>query len=184
MTDILSGLDPTLKRIYSEEVSRRIQTDCGGSHPKVNLWSRSIPVQVEGYVVLWQTGPPPTRRTTLTVLGPDGFAAGKNSTFPSKREKGKKLRDKSWKQIYFVLGGIRFVASINFPKVGRRFFFGSFVLAGMLPRSTDGQKKSAALKRLFLESVATRCFPLFPPTFFARKTTAEKARLCHNHRQN
>ncbi len=27
----------------------------------------------------FQTGPPPTRRTTLTVLGPDGFAAGRNS---------------------------------------------------------------------------------------------------------
>ncbi len=43
----------------------------------MNLWSQSIVVSVvEGYVVLWQTAPP-TTTTTITVLGPDGFAAGK-----------------------------------------------------------------------------------------------------------
>ena len=36
---------------------------------------------VDGYVMPWQTAPPtpPPTTTTLTVLGPDGFAASKKN---------------------------------------------------------------------------------------------------------
>ncbi len=46
-----------------------------GSHPKENLgWENR---KARDPQVGHQTAPPPTT-TTLTVLGPDGFAAGKN----------------------------------------------------------------------------------------------------------
>ncbi len=71
-------MDPTPKRNLVKE--RQILKDLDRSHPEENYgW------EIRGREQTTrddQTSPPPTTttttRTTLTVLGPDGFAAGKN----------------------------------------------------------------------------------------------------------
>ncbi len=72
-------MDPTPKRICRAEVSGRILADCGGWIPPRSEFMKpkySRGIRLCCALTNWS---PPTRRTTLPVLGPDGFAAGKNS---------------------------------------------------------------------------------------------------------
>ncbi len=74
-------MDPTPKRnlIFESQIPprREIWSISPGSHPEENLgWKNRKARDLE---VVHQTAPPPpTTTTTLTVLRPDGFAAGKN----------------------------------------------------------------------------------------------------------
>ena len=89
--------DPTRKINLVRE--QRILADPDGSHPQEN-YEWKIGLHITNPKVDIKLLPPTTRRTTHTVLGPDGFAAGKNRRY--KKEPKTDVKRKRRKFVAFL----------------------------------------------------------------------------------
>ncbi len=154
-------MDPTSKRNLVKE--RQILKDLDGSHPEENYgWEISGREQTTRDD---QTSPPPTTttttttrtrtrttRTTLTVLGPDGFAAGKKgghiswnhseiwSTLQlSHQESITFIFCSSWESLPQVIEQSLFLFSYLYFGQSRGFFF-----AGSVRESDDSSPSSSS----------------------------------------
>ena len=108
------------------------------------------------------------------------FKIWNNSTFPSKREKGKNTsRKKSWKQIYFVPFA-KFVLwhLLIFPKVSRRFFFAVLSCQACCLGQREEQKKVCCTEAPFFGKCRNARFPTFSSDFFLHEKLQQKKLSC------
>ncbi len=120
-------MDPTPKRnlIRDRRIPprREIRSKSPGSHPEGNLgwenrmekkkwrwpWPKKVDLGLRSTLRSWpQSSPPPptttTTTTTLTVLWPDGFAAGKNDTKEAIQDTRKLRKERDSRSYLFGRG--------------------------------------------------------------------------------